>query len=689
MGAGLIGRSLGLTPLALEDPPHKIHALRQGTAHKAEAAAPEGVQQRAQSGLWSRAKSMNTRRRRLWSATSTIFASALLASGAAWGQYVELPGTQPNGLADGAPLEDSRACGVTCHYSRDATMPSAMPYDGWQGTMMAGAMRDPLFLAALTVAEQDHAGIGDFCLRCHTPSGFVGGRTRGSMTAPLGANLVSADRDGISCDSCHRMVETPNTGNAQYVFSPTETRFGPYPVIESIRHPGAVSTWLADSRMCGTCHEVSNPAENQRSADGTDLGRPFPLDTTYSEWSRSAFAVPGSPGAATCQDCHMPRASAPAFVSTNNTAMLRDNPRQHDFAGANAWGLRVLGAMRDDVTSGEFYDPDAVPFYEAGARRAEAMLRSAVSLELRAAPMQGTAGARVEVVARVTNRSGHRVPTGYTDGRRMWLEVALVDAGGAATVVSGRYDMTEAHLDETDAQLRLYEAVPGRIGVGREEHIALHNTVIRDTRLPPRGYRPLPGHEPVGADYSGGEAGALRHWDDATYSLTLPPTNGPVTVRVRARFQVTTREYVEFLAAQNRTDDRGRELLRRYEASGRAAPFDMAEATATIMVTGGVTPDAGVATDGGAADGAVTTDGAVTADAGATDGAVTADAGAATDGGAADGATQPATAGGGCSCRAAGGEPGTQGGVGVVAMAAMAAMLSTRRRRRARVAIDA
>ncbi len=591
---------------------------------------------------------MSTRIQRSRTRASALLASALLATGAAQAQqYINLPGTQPGGLAEGPPLENARSCGVTCHYSRDATMPSAMPYDGWSSSMMGNAMRDPLFLAALTIAEQDLPGSGDYCLRCHTPPGFVGGRTRSSSAASRGADLETADLDGVTCDSCHRMTETANLGNAQYVFSPTETRFGPYATINSIRHPGAVSTWLADSRMCATCHEITNPAQPLLRADGTDTGQRYPLDTTYSEWSRSDYAVAGSPVAATCQDCHMPRIGAPDYSSSNNTAMLRDNPRRHDFAGANAWGLRVLAAMRNDVATGDFYDPEAVPFYEAGAARAEATLRSAVTLELRSATTQADPGALVEVVARITNRSGHRVPSGYTDGRRVWLEVALVDSSNRATVVSGAYDAAEAHLDETDPQLKLYEAVPGRAGMGRDEHIALHNTTIRDTRLPPRGYRPLPGHEPIGADYSGGEGGALRHWDDTRYAITLPATaRGPVTVRVRARFQVTTREYVEFLARENRTDDRGRELLRRYEASGRAAPYDMAEATAVIMVGAPLPEDAGTVRDGGGADGAVV----------------------------------PAAASGGCSCHTAGDQPSSRSGAGALFFA-LAAALSSRRRR--------
>ncbi len=56
---------------------------------------------------------------------------------------------------------------------------------------MANAARDPLFLAALSVAEQDSAGSGQFCLRCHTPKGFVKGNATG-----IGQQLDTDDLEG-------------------------------------------------------------------------------------------------------------------------------------------------------------------------------------------------------------------------------------------------------------------------------------------------------------------------------------------------------------------------------------------------------------------------------------------------------------------------------------------------------------
>ena len=62
--------------------------------------------------------------------------STLLTSAVAGAQeYINLPGTQPGGLSEVVPLDSANACGTTCHFSRDPETPTAMPYDGWVGSM--------------------------------------------------------------------------------------------------------------------------------------------------------------------------------------------------------------------------------------------------------------------------------------------------------------------------------------------------------------------------------------------------------------------------------------------------------------------------------------------------------------------------------------------------------------------------
>ena len=77
-------------------------------------------------------------------------------------------GTQP-GLA--FSMLEPRDCS-DCH-SVDAFPVTGgiefSPQDTWRGSMMANATRDPLFWAALDVANNDAPGVGDYCLRCHTP----------------------------------------------------------------------------------------------------------------------------------------------------------------------------------------------------------------------------------------------------------------------------------------------------------------------------------------------------------------------------------------------------------------------------------------------------------------------------------------------------------------------------------------
>ena len=125
------------------------------------------------------------------------------AAGQAAGQTIAPQGTQPGGLASGtAPADVASKCN-SCHAGgTDDDGKAFRPWDTWGGTMMANAVRDPLFLAALTVSEQDAPGSGAFCLRCHTPKGFVKGHATG-----VGAALDADDQQGVDCEACHRSID--------------------------------------------------------------------------------------------------------------------------------------------------------------------------------------------------------------------------------------------------------------------------------------------------------------------------------------------------------------------------------------------------------------------------------------------------------------------------------------------------
>ncbi len=108
-----------------------------------------------------------------------------------------LPGSQPH---EAGVHEDPDVTCVACHgnYSTDVE-----PWFNWRGSMMSQAMRDPLFLACMAVAEQDAPSVGDLCIRCHTPTGWLEGRSVDTS----GGLLNDKDFKGIQCDFCHRAVD--------------------------------------------------------------------------------------------------------------------------------------------------------------------------------------------------------------------------------------------------------------------------------------------------------------------------------------------------------------------------------------------------------------------------------------------------------------------------------------------------
>jgi len=183
---------------------------------------------------------------------------------------VQLPGTQPNEVS---PLPAVSNCD-NCHGGYDlAVEPASL----WRGSAMAHAGRDPVFWASLAVAEQDFAGAGDLCLRCHTTRGWLEGRS----AATDGSAMTNADVDGVECAVCHSMTNpdarehlgvqyapyiandegSPATGyfgSGMLVLWPGNERLGPY-AATTARHPFLQSRFHRSPDFCGSCHDVSNP----------------------------------------------------------------------------------------------------------------------------------------------------------------------------------------------------------------------------------------------------------------------------------------------------------------------------------------------------------------------------------------------------------------------------------------------
>jgi uncharacterized repeat protein (TIGR01451 family) len=500
-----------------------------------------------------------------------------------------LPGTQPTDMIDA--IVDPVGC-HGCH-----TTPI---YGAWRGSMKSQAGRDPIFWAALHVANQDVENAGDFCLRCHTPRGWYANRSHPADGGALEATDIAA---GVACEVCHRMVDPVPTGgeaaavaadvvirstispslpaghvgSAMLILDPEDNRRGPFAISPSPPHPKA--TWRTDflgqggdpvteARVCGACHNLDNPTLSWNPVSGRyepnaeDTPAPsfakgdlFPIERTFDEWLLSDYATtegvyaPQFAGAKadgvvrTCQDCHMPRMTGLAAIGD----ALRDCVTtgclpEHSFAGANTWAPQLLQDSRWRLAA----TSDALHL-NAAMQSARSMLRRAATLTLdfdpQATPKQAT--------VRVINESGHKLPTGYPEGRRIWLSVRAFDANGQLVFESGAYDAGTGMLAQ-DAQLKVYEAklgVDDGASVTETFHFVLNNTVLKDNRIPPRGYTVAafdqPGLRPVGAVYADGQ-----HWDETVYRL--PDTAASVVAVLY--YQTASKEYIDFLRVRGGED---------------------------------------------------------------------------------------------------------------------------------------
>jgi hypothetical protein len=524
----------------------------------------------------------------------------------------DLPGSQP--LQVGSP-EASANC-ITCHGGYD---PANEPGRLFRGSMMAQAGRDPLFYACLAIADRDAPSSGDLCIRCHSMAGWMAGRSQPTDASQLGVD----DRDGVNCDLCHRLVDpvyqvgvspaedvgvlasllpahTPvNYSNGQMVLDPQARRRGPFSDTVA-PHQVLTSPFHRSGEFCGTCHDVSNPVFVRTGAADyapgpLDQAAPsllsadvMPLERTYSEWKHSAYPAgvyaPQFAGnrpdgtVRTCQDCHMPDADAKGC--NDPLAQLRPDLPRHDLTGGSSWMIGVVGTLYPGET-------DATVLAE-GATRSRTLLGKAATLAIEAVSEGDSLRAQVTV----TNHTGHKLPTGYPEGRRMWLHVVAYDGAGDPVFESGAYDPATGIRTE-DAALHTYEIHLGispplaaALGAtpGPSFHFALNDSVYFDDRIPPLGFTnaafatfggtPVdPAHPGPGPRYADGQ-----NWDVASYPL--PPSARRITARLL--YQSTSREYVEFLRDENTTNGAGQAMHDAWVANGRAAPVEMARDSAAL-----------------------------------------------------------------------------------------------------------
>ena len=516
------------------------------------------------------------------------------------GACVLLPGrsvaapTQPGELVN--PIFAPHTCEL-CHGNENALIhdddPDYSALRSWQGSMMANSARDPVFWAGVAVADADHPGGTELCVRCHAPRAFLDGH--GSVTRF--EDLLPEEQEGIECAFCHRTMEDAETppGNAQYTIDDVlvdginVARRGPWDYTDGVPEPPHTylfDSYLGTSRFCGTCHDVTTETERVDD-DGVGLGVNFNEQRTYSEWLGSAYAVPG-PDFRSCQDCHMPAVpDKPGCTEYLNQHSHPTGGVRHDLVGANRFMVELI---RDEYGSaGANLIADF--FFDNTIAAIDAFLPSSATLEVEAPDDVDLTVGLPALSVTVTNNTGHKLPTGYSEGRVMWLEV-IAEYDGQVVYSSGAWDQ-QGGLQRDD-QLRTYEGLAQRWSDGTTLHLLLNDHWVEDTRIPPRGLTPDPETDPVGDRYTLLPDGTWPHYDRHSYDFPAAPQIADATpddadddelrVTVRLRYLINTPEYIDFLAAE--AGDAGTHVATLFDLAGGAPPLVLTEQTVGIPIVG-------------------------------------------------------------------------------------------------------
>ncbi len=350
--------------------------------------------------------------------------------------------TPNNAVLNAGDFDDAQVCGG-CHDEI---------YRQWRTSMMSHAWEEPIYRALLRHASEATDGrVDNFCTGCHTPIGLTTGQINSTVNrASVEFTAEHNPMPGVDCETCHNISARTGLDNGAYVLSPRAngkpTKFGPRSDATSPYHDTVYSDLHTRSDFCATCHNVTHPFST------------VAVERTYDEWLESPYSFNGQ----TCQDCHMPRFAGKAAIMGPE----RTDVASHWFTGANAAVLEYLGQKE-------------------AAQRAREYLGKAAEISFESVPEQLVPGQAVSVRVKVANvGAGHKLPTGFPEGREVWIDFRAVDAAG-----NEFYRLGAIRDGATEPDTRNFKVHLGDKD-GKELDIEVWNAtqILSDNRILPKGY---------------------------------------------------------------------------------------------------------------------------------------------------------------------------------------------------------
>lgn len=472
-------------------------------------------------------------------------------------------------------------------------------------------------------------------------------------------------------------------GSGMGVLSGDGAKLGPY-ADDAARHRSMQSNFHRSVDYCGTCHDVSNSvvgdlAHNNGTlelagpvaASGIPGGpieskaafRNFPFQYGIVERTFSEFKSGGLSAKLVSEYDTLPEdLKAGAVKVAYESALLagtggnyEDGTGRHfscqtchmrpvNGAGCNKKGAPVRKDLPlHDMTGGNYWIPDAIIYLDGlnrlrlGGGLTDVQTAALNDGKIRAMKQLSEA-ATLNVVGntlKVINHTGHKLISGYPEGRRMWLNIKWYDSNNVLVQEEGAYGTVDVLIDGVQTSVetildpehtRIYEAHYGMtqewarqlialgyspdmvLGYDRltgevdetlgdlatespgesEEtfHFVLNNIVIKDNRIPPyqmhydaakaRNALPVPASLYGNPD----PGGVYNYWDE----VSLSPPDGAMYAKIQLMYQPTSWEYIQFLYLAGNGENtflanEGAALLDAWLNTGMATPYIMASAT--------------------------------------------------------------------------------------------------------------
>jgi hypothetical protein len=465
-------------------------------------------------------------------------------------------------------------------------------FDDWETSMMGLSGVDPLWKAKVrheVMTNPEHATeLQNLCTSCHAPMGHFAAFYKGQDHYSLeDLENDSLGLSGVGCLGCHSIGQDGlgNRFTGDIPYDTNRVAYGPFtnplagPMQLYINIKPTYSDHVSQGRFCSPCHTLIS---NSVDLEGNPTGNSFVEQATFHEWLNSSYPAQGT----TCQTCHMPEIEDPIKIANGYTALQGRSPfNLHTFSGANSFMVDLI--KRNKIALG--VDANDANFDSTLAAITRNLRFNTLNAEL---SFPEIANDSLSFELMLTNKSGHKFPSGYPS-RRAFVEFKVTTETGEALFTSGSFGsdgeilnyggVVEPHHDviRSENQVQIYEMNMGDVNGNFTTVLERGNMYLKDNRLPPLGFTNqhasydtmrVVGDAENDVDFNRNGSTQGTGKDIVHYKIGLNGYSGPLNVTAKVYYQTVPPEWLSEMR-----------LLDAPEISNFLTMFDASENTPVLV----------------------------------------------------------------------------------------------------------